>query len=143
LQVPVCISSTSIFTENPANQVLNWAAITLSVVGTLAVALEDFFQFGARARARHLCVAKLDRTFWSFHALAGPWDMYDQHSGEAYKTLTLKIEESVREAEVQNIATFAGMLIPHLPAAGSCQASLVQQLSLQICSKMLKFSSLR
>lgn len=55
-----------------------------------------------------MCVAKLDRSFWSFHALSGPWDIYDQHSGEAYKKLTLKIEEYVREAELQNIATFAG-----------------------------------
>lgn len=108
MQVPVFISSTSIFTEQPVNKVLNWAAIALSVVGTLAIALEDFFQFGARARARHMCVAKLDRNFWSFHALSGPWDMYNQHSGEAYKKLTIKIEDAVREAEVQNIATFAG-----------------------------------
>jgi hypothetical protein len=107
-QVPVLISSTSVITEEPQSTMLNWAAVGLSAVGTLAVALEDFFQFGARARAWFLCAAKLDKIFWCYHALAGPWDMFEYHSGDAFKKLTVRIEDAVREAEVQNIATLAG-----------------------------------
>lgn len=107
-QVPVLISMTSIFTEQPESRMFSWGAVMLSVVGTLTVALEDFFQYGARARARQLCVVKLDRIFWNFHALAGPWDGYDHHSGDAFRKFTVRIEEAVREAEVQHIATYAG-----------------------------------
>lgn len=107
-QVPVLISMTSIFTEQPESRMFSWAAVMLSVIGTLTVALEDFFQYGARARARQLCVVKLDRIFWNFHALAGPWDGYDLHSGDAFRKFTVRIEEAVREAEVQHIATYAG-----------------------------------
>lgn len=102
------ISMTSIFTEQPESRMFSWGAVLLSVVGTLTVALEDFFQYGARARARQLCVVKLDRIFWNFHALAGPWDGYDHHSGDAFRKFSMRIEEAVREAEVQHIATYAG-----------------------------------
>lgn len=108
MQVPVLISMTSIFTEQPESRIFGWAAVMLSVVGTLTVALEDFFQYGGRARARQLCVVKLDRIFWAFHALSGPWDSYDNHRGEAYRKFTVRIEEAVREAEVQHIATYTG-----------------------------------
>eukprot|EP00892_Ulva_mutabilis_P001071 jgi/Ulvmu1/10965/UM007_0144.1 len=106
--VPVLISMTSVFTEQPQNRMLSWGAVVLSVIGTLTVALEDFFQYGARARARQLCVVKLDRIFWAFHALSGPWDGYEDHRGDAFRKFTVRIEEAVREAEVQHIATFTG-----------------------------------
>lgn len=39
-------------------------SIVLSVLGTLSVALEDFFQFGARATAMKTCVMIIDKEFW-------------------------------------------------------------------------------
>ena len=109
LQVPVCISLTSVFVGEVENLVLQHMAVVLSVIGTMAVALEDFFQFGARARARRLCMHKLDRTFWEFYALTGPWDKFDDHTPAAFAAFAMRIESCIRESESAHIATFSGV----------------------------------
>lgn len=63
--VPAIVSSLSTFEPgSPERTFLMQTSIVLSVLGTLSVALEDFFQFGARATAMKTCVMIIDKEFW-------------------------------------------------------------------------------
>lgn len=63
--MPAIVSSLSTFEPgSPQRAVLMQTSIVLSVLGTLSVALEDFFQFGARATAMKTCVMIIDKEFW-------------------------------------------------------------------------------
>lgn len=63
--VPAIVSSLTTFEPgSPERAILMQTSIVLSVLGTLSVALEDFFQFGARATAMKTCVMIIDKEFW-------------------------------------------------------------------------------
>lgn len=63
--MPAIVSSLSTFEPaSPERTFLMQTSIVLSVLGTLSVALEDFFQFGARATAMKTCVMIIDKEFW-------------------------------------------------------------------------------
>jgi len=74
-------------------------AIIISIVNTVAVALEDFFDFGVRSASRRTAANHMEKAFWEFHALAGQYRFFTSHRAafrrfvEDAETITNKAEE--------------------------------------------------
>lgn len=94
--VPVIISTLGTVSKSSIwNTVLANSSIVLSVLGTFATALEDFFQFGVRAANRTTCLSKLDRVFWEFQGMSGQFEDFQEQSGDAFRHFAFACEQNV------------------------------------------------
>ena len=106
VMVPVIVSSLG-QTGGSTNMVLGNASIVVSILGTLATALEDFFQFGVRAASRVTCVNKLDRAFWEFQGLSGRFANYSVCTGTAFQKFAGYVEQFLFVAEESFVSTIS------------------------------------
>eukprot|EP00892_Ulva_mutabilis_P006328 jgi/Ulvmu1/4067/UM019_0045.1 len=103
--VPAIVSSLSTFEPGSSQRTsLMQTSIMLSVLGTLSVALEDFFQFGARATAMKTCVMIIDKEFWEWYSCSGMYSRIDGvpnyfRTHQAFQNLAKQIEETIFAAQ--------------------------------------------
>ena len=80
----------------------------LVVINTVAVALEDFFDFGVRSASRRTAANHMEKAFWEFHALAGQYRFFTNHRAafrrfvEDAETITNKAEEIYVKTIMEN-----------------------------------------
>ena len=83
-------------------------AIIISIINTVAVALEDFFDFGVRSASRRTAANHMEKAFWEFHALAGQYRFFTNHCAafrrfvEDAETITNKAEEIYVKTIMEN-----------------------------------------
>ena len=83
-------------------------AIIISIINTVAVALEDFFDFGVRSASRRTAANHMEKAFWEFHALAGQYRFFTNHRAafrrfvEDAETITNKAEEIYVKTIMEN-----------------------------------------
>ena len=89
-------------------------AIIISIINTVAVALEDFFDFGVRSASRRTAANHMEKAFWEFQALAGQYRFFTNHRAafrrfvEDAETITNKAEEIYVKTIMENAGGAGG-----------------------------------